>query len=246
MLLGERARDVRDHRAGRDELVRVDPDAHVAIEVTHHRDLADAGHGLEAIFDLVARDVGEELTRESARDAHGDDRLIVGVRLRDDGRHRAVRHLPLGLSDLRLDVLEREVDVARDVERRGDARAALLRGRRDLLDARDLRDRVLDRVDEPGLDVLGRGAGPGHAHRDRRVVDVGELADADPHHGEDAEEDRPGHDHPGEDGPTEADVGDVNESLRAGDRRSARPPRIRIRRVLRLVRLVQLAGRRHP
>ena len=60
------------------------------------------------------------------------------------GRLRARRQRALHLRDLRLRVLQREIDVARQVERRRDARRALLRRRRQRLHAGHLRHRVLD------------------------------------------------------------------------------------------------------
>src|SRR5262249_30693840 len=101
-------------------------------------------------------------------------------------------------------------DVAIDVEHRGDARRVVVCRRRDLEDAGDLREHVLDRIDEAGLDVLRRRAGPRHAHGDLRLVDIGELADADPRDRDDAEQDRAAHQHPREHRPAQAEVGQVH------------------------------------
>ncbi len=213
VLLLDRRHHVGHGDAGGDELVGVDPDADVAVEVPHRRDLPDAGDGLEHVLDLVARDVREELARERPRQADRHDRLVVGVALRDHGRHGARRHRSLDLRDLRLGVLQGEVDVAREIEGRGHPGGALRGRRRQRDDARHLRHRIFDRVDDPGLDVLRGSAGPRNGHRDRRVVDVRILADADPRDGDDAEQDRPGHDHPRKHRLAQADVGQVHWSF---------------------------------
>ena len=93
----------------------------------------------------------------------------------------------------------------------------------------------------PGLDVLGRRARPRDAHRHGRVVDVGELADADARDRDDAEQDRPGHDHPREDRPFEADVGDVHGAASVAP---AAPPRSRLRRGVRTRRRSAASTRR--
>ena len=87
------------------------------------------------------------------------------------------RQAPLRLRDLGLDVLQRGVDVALEVELDRDVRRALARGGRDLLDALDRGDRVLEHVDDVRLHDLGGGALPGDGDVDDREVDVGVLAD---------------------------------------------------------------------
>ena len=103
-----------------------------------------------------------------------------------------VRELSLRLRDLGLRVLQREIDVARQVERGGDARASrCLADDVMRLHALDLRERLLERVDDARLDVLGRRARPGDAHADRGLSTSGNwltpmrVADDEP------EEDRP-------------------------------------------------------
>ncbi len=127
MLLLERFREVGDGRSRGDQLVGIDPDADIAIQVTHRLDLADARDGLEHVFDLVAGDVGQELPGEGPGKSHRHDGLIVGVALRHDRRRRTRRKLSLDLGNFGLRVLQRQVDVARQIERRGDARGTLAR-----------------------------------------------------------------------------------------------------------------------
>src|SRR5207245_10973028 len=118
-----------------------------------------------------------------------------------------------GLGHPRLHVLQRDVDVAREVELDVDAGRALPRGGGDLRYALDRSDGVLDEVDDVRLHDLGRGALVGELDVDDREVDVGVLADAQaPHHAaEPREADQPeadeaGHEHPGEDMVSDGDV----------------------------------------
>jgi hypothetical protein len=205
-----------DHVGGDDALfrhaARIEPDAHVAVEISVQRDLPDARHRLQLLLHLVARDVGEHLSRERTRDADGEDRRVVGVQLRDRCRRHVAWELPLRLRDARLHVLQREVDVARDVEERRHPRLSLPRGGCYLLDTFDLRDRLLERLDDLALDGARRRARPREAHRNVRVVDVRILADADARDGDEAEEHRRPHQHPGEDGVLDRDVGEVHRS----------------------------------
>ena len=178
------AADGVDDVAGDDALLGerlgVEPDAHVAIEVAVERDLPDAGHRLELLLHLVARDVGEQLPRERAGDADGEDGRVVGVRLGHRGGGHVLRERALRLRDLGLHVLQREIDVARDVEGGGDARDALAR----------LRRRSTGRPRParwPARSARGSRARPRTARRrasetltrDVGVVDVRVLADAD-------------------------------------------------------------------
>ena len=225
VLLLQRPGDIGDRGAGRDQLGGVDPDPHRAVEVAQHLDLTDPVDQLKRVPQLVARDVGEQLARERSGHADGEDRRVVGVTLRHRRGLHAKRQQALDLRDPRLDVLQRELDVAIDIERRDDAREVAPRLRRDLDDATHLREHVLDRVDEAGLDVLGRCAGPRNADGHGRVVDVGKLADPDPRHRDDADQDGAEHQHPREHRTPETEVGDVQAApsgrCASSERRSA-------------------------
>ena len=117
------------------------------------------------------------------------------------------------LGELALHVLQRDVDVALELELDGDVAAALARGGRDLLDALDRGDRVLDEVDDVRLHDLGRGALVGDRDVHDREVDVGVLADAEAledgaeaGEAQDAEADEGEHQDPGEDVVADRDV----------------------------------------
>ena len=179
MLAGDGAVDVVDGQALRLHAHRVvpDPDRAVAVAVELH--VAHARHGLELGLDHVADVVGDEGGRTVARQGQPDDGLVFGVVLGDDGRIDAAGQAPAGLGDLGLDVLERGVDVAVEVELDGDAGRALARGRGDLLHPLDRGHRVLDGVHDVRLHDLGRRPLVGHGDVDHREVDVGVLADAE-------------------------------------------------------------------
>jgi hypothetical protein len=210
VLAADRADDVARDDTLLGELAGVEPDADVAVEVSVELDLTDALDRLQLLLHLVAGDVGEQLARERPGDADREDRRVVRVRFRDGRRGHVLRQLALGLRDARLDVLKGEIDVTRDVEAGRDAGGALSRGRRELLDALDLGDRLLERLEDLALHGARRGARPRDAHRDVGVVDVRILADAHPRDGDEAEEDGDRHHHPGEDRILDGDVGDAH------------------------------------
>ncbi len=93
-------------------LLGVDPDADVALEVAAHRDLADAGDGLQLLLQPVAGEVGEDLRagtgrRGRPRGSAGPPGCVFEI----DRRVDVARQAALRLRDLRLHVLQREVDV---------------------------------------------------------------------------------------------------------------------------------------
>ena len=134
--------------------------------------LADLRQGDEPVAHqlgdrLQGRDVG------GARD--GDVRhLAAGDQLPDDR--------PLGFHGERrdrLDVVRHLVEhapgIGAGLELHDHRRAALGRGRRDLLDAVDVLDGLLDADDDPGLDLLRRRAEVGHLDSDAAQIELGEY-----------------------------------------------------------------------
>ena len=223
---------VLDGEALRLEPDRVVPHAHAAVAEAGELDLADARDRLELRADHVADVVGHEGRRAAAPDREPHDRLVLGVRLADDRGVDAAGQAPLELGELALDVLQRHVDVALELELDGDVGGALARGGRDLLDPLHGGDRVLDQVDDVRLHDLGGGALPRDRDVHDREVHVGVLADpepledgAEPGEGQDPEPDEGEHQDPGEDVVPDRDVrqghpgGDLEGVLR-GLRRS--------------------------
>ena len=192
---------------------RVVPDADVAVAEAEDVDLADALDHLQLGPDDVPDVVGEEDGGPVPGEDEPDDRLVLGVRLGDVGSVDLAREVVHGPRDLRLDVLQRRVDVAPDGELEREVRAPLPGRRRHLLDALDGRAGVLEDVDDVGLHDLGRGALQRDPDAHDRVVDVGVLADAEALEdvaeagvAEDAEADQGDHEDPGEDVVADRDV----------------------------------------
>src|SRR5262249_15362413 len=91
--------------------------------------------------------------------------------------------------------------------------------RLDLLNTLHLSERLLEGLDDPGLHLVGRRTGPREAHGYVRRVDVRHLTHTDARRGDQTEQDRRGHDHPGEHGPPDADVRQIHGAARE-DRRA--------------------------
>ena len=82
----------------------------------HHRDLADAGDGLELFLQTVLDVVADDPGREGAAQGDHQDGLVLGIGLGDDRRVDVPGQAAGGLGDLGLDVLKGEVDVPGEVE----------------------------------------------------------------------------------------------------------------------------------
>src|SRR4030095_6718325 len=138
------------------------------------------------------------------------------------------RRTLLRLRDLRLHVLQRQVDVSREVELDGDRPSPLPRRGRDRPDPFDLDESLLEDFDGVVLDDLRRGALPGDSDGDGRKVDVRELADADPGRRDAAEHDGCGHQHPREDGLLDAGVGQLHRVAPVLEGAGAAPSPLRV------------------
>ena len=186
------------------ELGGVEPDADVPLQGAHEGDLADAGDRLELFFEPVADVVAEDALGVRPAEPDHHDGLVLGVGLGDDGRIHVAGQAPGGLGDLGLDVLEGQVDVPGELDLDRDVGRALSRARGDRPDPLDLDEGFLEGLDDLVLDDLRGRSLPRGGDVDRGKIDVGELADADPAAGHDAENDRGGHEHPGQDGLSDA------------------------------------------
>ena len=137
--------------------------------------------------------------------------VITGDAVEVELLDRRLQHRPRQLRHDAVDAvahfLRGDVGVLLELERHHDLRDALGRGRGERVDAADGVDRLFDLVGDLGLDLLGRGAGQARRHRDGRDVDVRKAIDAEPAEREQADDGQREHEHPGEDGPPDADRG---------------------------------------
>src|SRR5262249_53729929 len=148
VLARQGAGDVGDGDVTFNELVGVDPDPNAAIDVAAGRDLTDTFDRLELLLNLVARDVGQELSREGAANTDREERLIGGVAVGDSGLLDVLGRRSLRLGPFGLHVLPREIDVAPQGDFDGEARAAGARRAGDPLHALHLSERLFERLDD--------------------------------------------------------------------------------------------------
>jgi hypothetical protein len=133
-----------------------------------------------------------------------------GVELLDDGRVGALRELGQHAADRVADLLRAHVGVLLEHEGDDHLAQALEAGRSKLVDARDGVDRLLERLGDGGLDLLGARPAQRRRDRDDRQVDVGEKVHAQAAVGEHPQ-DHQGRDHHGrEDRTGDADVGELH------------------------------------
>ncbi len=186
VVVDERGLDLVDGQPVGGQLAVVDLDLDLLVQATRDVDLADARHRLQVGLDLVAGDVVEGVER-GAGEGDVQDRRGVRVELADDRRAGFGRQLTDDRPHLLLDVDVGLVRVIAVGELHDDRALTLARARRDRVDARDAGDRVLERLGNQALDVLGRGVRPGDRDRDdadgdrRQTVDL-EVGVGDPTH----------------------------------------------------------------
>ena len=117
-------------------------------------------------------DSGTSVGRQRER----EDRRVGGIRLLVRRRDDALRQLPQRLRDRRLHVLRGRVDVPVERELDDDLRLPEARRRRHVVDAGDRRELLLERRRDRRRHRLRARAGQRRAHRDRREVDVRQIA----------------------------------------------------------------------
>ena len=151
----------------------------LALQRAIDRDHCDAGNAAEAIRQLIlreARDLRVALRGRRQRQLH--DRL----RRRIEPREHRLAHLGGQLVAHRGDgvahLVARLDQVLAEVEDQHDLRVALAGGGAHLVDAGDALQRLLDAVDELALDGVGRRAGVVDADHQHRLLDIGDLVDA--------------------------------------------------------------------
>ncbi len=193
------------------EPVAVDPQAHrvAALAADDHR--GDPGQGLQPVGDIAVGVVGELERAVALREqAQPDDRLRVGLDLRDDRIVGGLRQQRAHARDAVAHVVRRGVDVPLEQELDRDLRDLLARDRLDRAHALDAGERVLERLRDLRLHHLRARALVHGAHRDHRRVDLRvfahrqalerDRADQDDEQGKDRREDRT----------TNADLGELH------------------------------------
>ncbi len=213
----DRAEHVLDGDLALGHLLRVEPHPQVRVDVAAERDVAHARHHRHLVAQVLV-DVAADVRKgggRAGRRAQGepDDGLVLGIDLLDDRRVDVLGQVLLRLRDVARDVLHRGVDAAAQVELDRDRRRAQARDGGDVGDAFDAGDRVLDDVGDLGLHDVRRRVLPVHRHGDDREVDVGQLADAHAVEADPPEHEQAQHQHPGEDGVADREVGKAHFAL---------------------------------
>ncbi len=190
VLGAERALDVARSDAGGREAVPPQPDPHRVAAAAREANAGHSRHRRELVDEVTLGVVGQfESVADRAREVQPVDDVAVRVDLDDLGRIDLVRQLLEYAGHAVADVVGGGVDVAADDELDRHLRAAVGRLGRDLVDALDTADRVLDDLRDAGLDDAGRRAQIVGLDADDRGVDVGELAHAEARQADDAEHD---------------------------------------------------------
>ncbi len=209
----ERAADLFQRYAGRCELGRIDLDADRRRRVTEDRDLRDAGHlryllGEEEIAVIVDRGHRHRLGAQRQHDDWRVGRVDLLV-----ARRRG--HVPRqGFArgrDCRLHVLPRRVDVAVEIELNDDRGGAERALRRELGDARNLRELPLERRGDRGGHGLRACALERGGDLNRGKVHLRQGRDRQKRIGDHAHECQRRHQQRGCDRPADEWFGDVHE-----------------------------------
>ncbi len=217
--------DRRGGDAEREQLLRIERDADLAVDAAEALHLADAVDALQVARDRVVDEPGELLDRHAGRGGRvGDDRQAFDVDAADDRLVDGARQVAADLGDLVLHVVERAVDVDRaDVELHDRRRRAVGDGRDDVPDAVEAGDGVLDLLRHLRFELARRGARLGDQHLDDRNVDVGKAGDR---HRPEADEPEDRQHRKGDhrrDGSPDRPGGDVEAHRISPPRRSLRP-----------------------
>jgi len=145
---------------------RLHPHVHRALQSADDSHLAHARRPLHADLHHLVRQLGQLAEGPVAGQGHRQDRLLVVVELRNQGRRRVVRELPEDGGDAIPYVLGRRVDVPVEIEGDDHDGGAGARDRPQLVDPLDGVDHLLDPLGDPGFHLLRGGAGELGADRD--------------------------------------------------------------------------------
>ena len=225
---GDGADDLVDADLPQCERLRIELDAHRVLLRAVDLHLRDARHHRDALREERLAEFIELLQREGGgaerevQDGRGC-RVHLLVRRRD----HPLRELTQRLRDRRLHILRGRVDVAVERELQRDRRDPLAAGRRHLIDAGDGRELLLERRRHGGRHRLGARAGERGAHRDRRVVDGGQVAHRELLVRDEAEQKDAGHDEGRHDRTPDEERGDAHAEFTPSRTRRTRRPLLR-------------------
>jgi hypothetical protein len=195
----------------------IDPDAHrvaaraVQTHACHTRQHAEPldQHALGVVGQL-------ERTERIARQVEVNDRLGARIGLGDLGRLGFLRQVREDAPDAVADVVRGGVDVAVRRELEIDGRGTVDALGRDLRDALETRDAVLDDLCDLRFDHVGRSSGVFRLDRDDRRLHVGQLADRQTRRCQQAEDHEQQAHHGREDRAANRDLGQFHVRSAAG------------------------------
>jgi hypothetical protein len=230
VLLLERGRDRPGGQIVVGQLLGIQPQPHRVLALAEDGHAAHARDALDIVDDVVLEIVGDErlvviLVVRRHADAH-DERAVV---LRDlhAGQRHGLRQMTLREIHRVLHVVGGLIEIAADVERAGDRRAALARRlRRHVTQTLNAVDGVFEDVRHARLDRERVGADVGRGDRDGRRRDVRVLRDRQRRNRDDPEQKNDERADRRKDGPPQEEVDhagwDSGRSARVARRRSRR------------------------
>ena len=152
------------------------------------------------------------ISRRSRRPGDRDrqDRLAVGLEPVDDRLFGPAGQLSQDRADFVAHFLGADVSVLGKQKLHRDHRHPFGARRADRVDARHRVDHVLDRLRDRRFHLLGTRAGQGRRDHAHGKVDVRKQVDTQAEVGQDSEHDRGCHEHPREDRPANANLGNAH------------------------------------
>ena len=174
----QRPVDVAGGGAERVQPVGVELDLDLARHAAIAVDAGDALQALQLADDRIVDEPRKLFERHGRRrDGIGQDRLPFDVDAVDDRRLGSGRQVGADALDRVLGVVDGGLRVDLEAELDDGLRGTFGDRRRDVLDAGNVGDRVLDALGDLRLKLARRDARVGHRDRDDRHVDVGEARD---------------------------------------------------------------------
>ena len=218
ILPDDRVAHVGDGDSEGGQPVRLHPHVDRALQSADDPHLAHARRPLHADLHHLVRQLGQLAEGPVAGQGHRQDRLLVVVELRNQGRRRVVRQVPEDGGDAIAHVLGRRVDVPVEIEGDDHDGGARPRDRPQLVDPLDGVDDFLDPLRDPGFHFLRGSAGKLGADGDGGQVHRGKPVDAETEVAGAAHDDQGKNEHRREDGAADADFGELLQERATGSR----------------------------